>query len=109
MTMALAQARDLLGSYQRRKRVFGPTADLFGDPAWTMLLDLYVSRLDGKSLDIGSLTAASFTPATTALRWIAMLEGRGLVYRRPDKADRRRSFIEMTPAAVEMFDRFLSG
>ena len=77
-----------------RDRVFG--ADLFFDPAWNMLLDLYVNERRGSVVSVSSLCIAARVPSTTALRWLTMLEKRGLIGRRADDYDRRRSFLFLT-------------
>jgi DNA-binding MarR family transcriptional regulator len=59
-------------------------------------------------VSVSSLCVAVDTPATTALRRIDDLVGSGLARRRPDPADRRRVFVELTDEAVERLDRFLS-
>lgn len=88
-----------------RDAAFGP--GLFSDPAWNMLLDLYIQRSRGRSVPVSSLTIAAGTPATTALRWITLLEDRGLIAREPDLVDRRRCFIVLTDLASEKVETSL--
>lgn len=90
LTTAIAWLR----SRDERDRVFG--ADLFFDPAWNMLLDLYVNERRGAVVSVSSLCIAARVPSTTALRWLTLLERRGLIGRRPDDYDRRRSFLFLT-------------
>jgi DNA-binding MarR family transcriptional regulator len=82
---------------QRRKRdqVFG--ADLFADPAWDILLELYASELAQRRVPTGHLCDAAAVPATTALRWISLLEMKGMVCRRQDPLDGRRYFVSLSP------------
>lgn len=94
VTVALAWLR--AGS--AREDAFGP--GLFFDPAWNMLLDLYVQQARGSRVSITSLTIAAGVPPTTALRWISLLEGRGLLEREPDRFDKRRCFVRLTDDAV---------
>lgn len=90
LTTAIAWAR----SRDERDRIFG--ADLFFDPAWNILLDLYISERKGTMVSVSSMCIASKVPSTTALRWLTMIEKRGLIARRPDDYDRRRSFLYLT-------------
>jgi DNA-binding MarR family transcriptional regulator len=94
---ALTVARALVALQDRRMRSFRP--GLFADPAWDMLLDLYIARADGRSICVGSLSIASRVPAATAHRWIKELEAGGEIVRRPDPLDGRRILIEITDAA----------
>jgi DNA-binding MarR family transcriptional regulator len=92
--MSRARAiRAYLRARRHRERIIG--RELFADPAWDMLLDLYASALEERPVSISSLCLASAVPATTALRQIDSLLAAGLVRRRPDPADRRRRFIRL--------------
>jgi len=71
-------------------------SDLFGDPAWDMLLDLMVARIDRLPVSVSSLCIASAVPATTALRWIKTMTEAGLFERRSDPSDGRRVFIALS-------------
>src|SRR3546814_17984132 len=66
-------ARELLRFRRLRDRYFA--GDLFADPAWDMLLDLYAARSQNSHpVSVSSLCIASSVPATTALRWIKAME-----------------------------------
>lgn len=75
--------------------------DLFADPAWDMLLELYSARLNSRTISISSLCIASDVPATTALRWIDTLVKCGLVTRTPDHFDKRRILASITDIAAD--------
>lgn len=74
---------------------------LFSDPAWDILLELYVVHLEQQRTSVSSVCAASYAPASTALRWIAKLEAEGLIARTDDPLDARRSWIALTPDGVD--------
>lgn len=80
----------------RRARPFFMNGDLFAEPAWDMLLELFALKLEQRRISVTSLCAASGTPATTALRWVAKLEAENLIVRAPDPHDRRRIFVELS-------------
>jgi DNA-binding MarR family transcriptional regulator len=88
-----------------RATIFG-APDLFQDPAWDILLDLYAADLEGRPVSVSSACIASMVPASTALRWIKVLENRGLVTRGHDEGDARRRYVFLTQksrAAIESF------
>ena len=91
-----------------RATIFG-MPDLFQDPAWDILLDLYAAKLEGRSVSISSACIASMVPPTTALRWITLLEERGLVMRSYDEADRRRKYVALTERAQEAIGTYLDA
>ena len=90
--------RAVIAERRLRDRFLDP--DLFGEPAWDMLLDLYAARLEHQRVSVSSLCIAAAVPSTTALRWLRTLTESGLVVRRADPHDKRRVFIELgEPAA----------
>lgn len=91
----LAQvARSLYKIRRSRSRVL--PADLFAEPAWDMLLDLFVQRSNGRRVTVTSLCIASGVPPTTALRWISGLIESDLVTRVESERDRRKAYIVLT-------------
>jgi DNA-binding MarR family transcriptional regulator len=71
-------------------------SSLFSDPAWDILLDLFLAELGGHKLSISAAGASAEVPQTTALRWIGVLQAEGLAVREDDPHDKRRSFIKLT-------------
>ncbi len=89
----------------RRNALFG--ADLFGEPGWDMLLELYRAKMESRRLSIKSLAIASGAPATTAGRYITMLIDGGLAERMDDPADGRRALIAITRQGYAKMDQLL--
>ena len=96
--------RRMLAARRARAEFF--TNGLFADPAWDILLDLLMAKLSYQRISVTSLCVASNVPATTALRWIKILEKEDLVIRRADPLDGRRIFVELTEKAEQALDRF---
>lgn len=70
---------------------------LFRDSAWDMMLELYIVQAEGRSIFMKQLAAAVGETSTGAARRIGGLERAGLVTRRVDPEDHRRSEIALTP------------
>ena len=94
---------------QRRIREQYFPADLFADPAWDMLLDLYAARLERQPVSVSSLCIAAAVPATTALRWIKTMTDAGLFQREDDPHDGRRIFIALAEGACEALARYFEA
>lgn len=90
----LLVAEDIYRERQRRREFFGE--DLFGEPAWDMLLDLYIAEKKNKRVSVTAACIGANCPGTTALRWLQQLEERGLLVREADKKDGRRSFVRLS-------------
>ena len=90
-----------------RSRYFA--TQLFSDPNWEMLLDLYDATLVGQDVTTTSLGAASGIPLTTALRRMDVLQEHGLIERAEDLKDRRRILVRLTPAGLEAVDSFFDS
>ena len=79
---------------KRRNTMFSD--GLFAEPAWDMLLDLALARIEKRRISVSSLCIAASVPTTTALRWIKTLLSDGLITREADREDRRRHFVNIT-------------
>jgi DNA-binding MarR family transcriptional regulator len=82
---------------------------LFSDPAWDILLDLFVAECEGRRRTVSTVGLAGKVPATTALRWINVLEREGLVSREDDPRDGRRQFLELTHAGLSAMTCYFQG
>ncbi|ALR19945.1 winged helix DNA-binding protein [Sphingobium baderi] len=101
------QVRDWL-RVRRLRDEFLP-GDLFADPAWDMLLDLFAARLGQERVSVSSLCIASAVPPTTALRWIRTLTEKGLLQRQADPHDGRRVFITLADSAAAALTRWFGA
>lgn len=104
----VAKAKKWLSDIDHRNIAAGKNADLFVEPAWPMMLDLYVARVEVRSISVSSLCYAGRCPPTTALRHITMLTERGLIERVPDPADRRRVNLRLTDAGTGLCENWLT-
>jgi predicted transcriptional regulator len=106
LTNPAARAIDLYDDRRRRAKLFGP--NLFGEPAWDILLDLFIASETGKKISVTSACIGAAVPLTTALRWLSMLEARGLILRENDEKDARRSNVRLSDLGRELMEQYLS-
>lgn len=104
----LALARKAYALRRKRVSLFG-NPDLFGEPAWDILLDLYIAAGEGKNVSVSSACIGSAAPATTGLRWLGVLADEGLVVRENDAEDHRRVLVRLTPSGAAAMDRFFDA
>ena len=100
-------AKQLLAQRQARFDHF--PAELFHEPAWDMLLALYIAHDEGRVLNVKSLVACADAPVTTSQRWIEHLHKLRLVTRVVDTIDRRRLEVSLSQNGVEAMETYLSA
>ena len=96
--------RAMQAARRRREVLIG--TDLFSDPAYDMLLELYALHLEQRRVSVSSLCDAAQIPGSTGVRWVAKFEKDGLVKRTEDRNDARRFWIELSPNGVERMRRY---
>lgn len=101
----LALARKAYALRRKRAAIFG-NPDLFGEPAWDILLDLYIAQAEGKPVSVSSACIGSAAPSTTGLRWLGVLADEGLVVRENDSNDNRRVLVRLTSAGMTAMERY---
>lgn len=92
-----ATARRILKVRALRNSVFGP--DIFADPVWDMMLDLFVEASAKRDVTLTSVALASGVPTSTALRQLKDMERRGVVERLPAR-DGRMFHVRLTRDAL---------
>ncbi len=87
-----ALARAVLLSRAARASFIDP--ELIGEPAWDILLALAAD--EPQKMSVKAVSSLSGAPQTTALRWLALLEQRGLITIDQDTDDGRRKLVGLT-------------
>ena len=105
-TITMDRARLAYEISARRRFALGQ--GLFADPAWNILLDLFLSDEGGRDLSVTAVCIGSRSSAATALRYITLLVERKLIDRIADEHDGRRTYVRLTAkgwnAMVSLFD-----
>jgi len=83
-------------------------AGLFGEPAWDILLELFINGADAKKTSISAIGIDAAVSPSTIKRWISLLEKHDLVVIIPDVADRRRQWLELTQETRLAMIRYFS-
>ena len=104
----IAKAESHYKVRRRRESIVGEK-DMFSDPCWDILLDLFIAHGKNRQISITSACLAAQVPASTALRWITVLEQMGLIERKRDTKDARRRFVQLTPKAIAQVSDILAS
>jgi hypothetical protein len=78
-----------------------------GDPAWTMILELFVAELEGRRMNQSRLTVASEVAQTTGLRIVHGLIEQGVFVSRSDPADGRQLILGLSEETAERVHTYL--
>ncbi|NND49953.1 MAG: MarR family transcriptional regulator, partial [Rhizobiales bacterium] len=85
-------ARQTYRNRRLRAEIF-PHGEFFGEPAWDILLDLFIAAKERRRVSVTSACIGAAVPATTALRWVSILEEQSLLQREADPRDARRVYV----------------
>lgn len=107
---ALDAARRIVARRRKRNSAFRmhSLGDVFGEPAWDMMLDLFIADRTGTRISVSSLCIGSNAPPTTALRYIRTMVERGVFTRMPDPSDNRRIWVSLSNWAVDEIEQILA-
>ena len=98
----------LLYNERRSRDLLMPAGrGLWGDPAWDMLLDLFVANEEGRRVNIVSACIGGCIPTTTGLRLVGQLIDAGLVVRTIDQNDRRKGMLGLTSETSSAMRHYL--
>ena len=104
----LAQkAAEIYATRRQRDRRLGER--FFGEPAWDILLDLFVHYQQEKPVSVTSACLASASPPTTGQRWLGVLEQAGFIERLPDPDDGRVTLVRLTENGLEVLREILGN
>ena len=94
----------LIRARRTRARYLAP--ELFAEPAWDILLYLLRAELAHERISVSNACTAAAVPQSTGLRWLKTLEQHGLVLRRCDTHDARRTFVVLSPDTSKALRRY---
>ena len=98
-------AKQLLAQRQARFDHF--PAELFHEPAWDMLLALFVAHEERRTMNVKTLVGSAHAPVTTSHRWIDHLHKLKLIDRVIDPIDRRRMEISLSDSGYAAITAYL--
>lgn len=93
-------AADIFASRRTRDEIFTDLLGGFGEPAWDMLLILYIADHAGTTQSVSDLVEATRVEPPTALPYITWLKGQGLI--QVDDDD-----VTLTDAGRKRMDAYL--
>lgn len=105
--VALVVADRIYAERRRRDDMFPP--DLFGEPAWDLLLAMFTARAEGRPMILCRAYKAAGVTDTTGRRLLDKMEAEGLISRRRAPRSRKMRIVELTDDAVERLVDYLTS
>lgn len=102
---ARAWAERLYSERRRRDPLFPD--GLFGEPAWDLLLAMFIAHDKGQALILCKAYKAAGVTDTTGRRLLDRMEQDGLITRRRAPRSRKMRIVELTDTAVERLTNYL--
>lgn len=97
LSLAQVAVRLRANAKQRTKHL---SQEFLGEPAWEMLLELFIQFAGGATVSTKSLCLASGLADTTALRMLDRLEDAGLIERSHSTVDKRITLVGLSKQGV---------
>ncbi|HKC03979.1 MAG TPA: hypothetical protein VKC17_11845 [Sphingomicrobium sp.] len=99
-------ARQIRAARDLRQECFD--RNIFGEPAWEMLLALYVIDGEQRRLSTRQVARLASLSLTTTLRWLDYLQEQDLVLRQPNPFDHRVVYTELSDKGRAAMDAYLT-
>jgi hypothetical protein len=100
-------AKRIFQERRMRSDYFGDS-DLFREPAWDILLHLFLGQANDRGVQLESVPIASGLPASSALRWLEVLESKGLVFAYRDDDSSGQVFLRLSAKGHLEMTRYLN-
>ncbi|MEY2926635.1 MAG: hypothetical protein RL367_1112 [Pseudomonadota bacterium] len=91
-------ARKLIRKHQARDLALGKPG-LFGDPAWDIMLALFVAGEEDRPFMLSEACTVSTLSPPTVQRYLKVMEMRALVEIKPHETDHQDSYLALKPMA----------
>lgn len=93
---------------ERARRVKHLPSELFSEPGWDVLLELYAFELVGRTSNESELIDRLDAPPTVLVRWLKMLEIEQLISRVADVAKTGQVRVSLTSRGVAAMEGYFS-
>jgi DNA-binding MarR family transcriptional regulator len=106
MPVTASTVRTIIAARWLRREYLGFDA---GDPEWSLMLELYSARLEGRQVHQTGLSVAAGVPQSTALQATRRLVEAGIFTTKPDPRDGRKLLVALTAPAAERIRSYLAA
>lgn len=76
-------------------------------PVWRLLIEMYIAKYQGRGVSITDAALLVNIPLTTTLRYLKILEDKGILQRDSDRHDKRRAWLRLREKGILIVERSL--
>lgn len=101
----VAMARSDLSARQRKRKIFFES-EMFGEPAFEILIHAYIAEVERSSVSTTDLCSSASLPISIGVRYISILEQQGLLRRHPSMTDFRITNVSITRLGISKINEY---
>lgn len=102
----LRAAKGACRARRERAKLFG--SSMVSEPAWDILMYVFVSSEEGRGVTVTEACHASLSPISTAQRWIGHLVDRRLIVKASNPQDRRAALLYISSVGRKKMREFFN-
>ncbi len=91
---------------RRARENLCPAENIFGEPAWDILLDLYIRQSHGETVNVRAAAIRCGASPATTLRWFSVLAKAGFVILDSEMSDNHQTIFRLSPEGYEKLTRY---
>jgi DNA-binding MarR family transcriptional regulator len=103
----VTQSKMLISVVKRRDEAFDDR-ELFYQPCWEMLLQIFSSHLLSEVISVSKICEDSYLPISTARRWLQILEHKGYITMVDRDAEPLSAGIQLTDRAISVLSSVIT-
>lgn len=84
----------------RQRNLYFSNSQIFGDPAWELMLEAYVATTEKRCVDLSDLENDLRRPVSVITRLAAILEAEGYLERCRSHKNQRLGYVKLTNDAI---------
>lgn len=91
----------------RQRNLYFSSSQIFGDPAWELMLEAYIATTENRCVDLSDLESNLRRPTSVITRLAAILEAEGYLERCRSHKNQDLGYVKLTNDAVVWCEQWL--
>lgn len=100
-----SRLKQIYAAQRIRRKTFD--TPLIGDPAWEILLYVFIATSESRAVTVGEACQIESASQATAQRYVNYMVDRGLLQRSPNASDKRSSILTISESGISKMISYL--